>query len=412
MGVMNQAAIDKVAKELYPQKSIIRSIIEDSAFMGLVDRRTDFKGKYQVVGLRYALPSGRSATLSRAIANADPSALEAYRVTRVKDYAVAGIDTETIRSADGDVGALIDALDFELGGALEALKRSIATSLFRNRGGSIGRLDSAATTAAGGTTSNTGPFVLTNPEDIVHFERGMVINLATTDGTSGSVKAGTAEILSVDRQAGSFRTVAAINSITSPALTDFVFADGDFGLKLAGLDSWLPLTAPAPGDNFFSVDRSNDPERLAGVRCPAGNGGPIEQTLLRAVGYMARNGGSRPDCVFLNNQDWMSLVVSMGDRKMLTNVESTVPELGYEALRLAGPKGDLKVLADANCPSGRAYILQMDTWKFWTLGDIGFIMEDNLRMLRDSTEDSYTWRLGYYGNLVCHAPGFNGVVTL
>jgi hypothetical protein len=54
----------------------------------------------------------------------------------------------------------------------------------------------------------------------------------------------------------------------------------------------------------------------------------------------------------------------------------------------------------------------MDTWKFWTLGDIGFIMEDNLRMLRDSTEDSYTWRLGYYGNLVCHAPGFNGVVTL
>ena len=402
-----QASVTAIAKELYPQKDINRLIIEDSPFLGLVPKRTDFYGKQQLCALRYAPPAGRSAAFTNAMNNQAPSKLSGFLVTRRKDYALASIDTETIRSTSNDRGALVDALDLELGGAMEALRRSMAISVFRNFGGAIGQLSA-------GTVGGTGPFTLANPSDVTNLEVGQVIALSLTDGTTGVVKAGSAVIASVDRNAGTFNVVGNLTTgIPTAANTDYVFTDGDFGAKIMGLESWIPKVAPSnpPGDSFFNVDRSVDPERLAGVRPPTTPGAPIEQNLQQALGYMARN-RSKPTHIFMNNADWQQLVIGLGSRTIFIREETDIPEVGYDAVMVAGPKGNVKVLGDPNCPQGTAYILQMDSWCLWTLGEVGFLMEDDLRMLRDPQNDFYTFRLGYFGNLVCDAPGWNAVVSI
>jgi hypothetical protein len=405
-----QSSVTAIAKELYPQKDINRLIIEDSAMLGLVPKRTDFYGKQQLCAMRYAPPAGRSAAFTNAMNNQAPSKLSGFLVTRRKDYALASIDTETIRSTSNDRGALVDALDLELGGAMEALRRSMAVSVFRNFGGAIGQL--TATGSAAVTTP--GPFALANPSDISNFEVGQVINLAATDGTTGVVKAGSVVVATVDRNLGTFTTIGNLNAgitPTAPALTDFIFTDGDFGNKIMGLDSWIPKVAPGPGDNFFNVDRSVDPERLAGVRPPTTPGAPIEQNIQQALGFMARN-RSKPTHIFMNNADWQQLIIGLGSRTIFLREETELPEVGYDAVMVAGPKGNVKVLGDPNCPQGTAYILQMDSWCLWTLGEVGFLMEDDLRMLRDPQNDYYTFRLGYFGNLVCDAPGWNAVISI
>lgn len=409
MAAMNQSAIDKIAKDLYPQEDINKLVIEKSALLGMIKKRQDFVGRRQVVGLRFATPSGRSAILQNAITNSNPSKLEGFYVTRIKDYSVASIDTETIRSADGKKGSIVEALDLEIGGALEALRRSMAISLFRNQGGSIGRL-----TDNGTLVTSTGPFQLLVPEDISNFEVGMSIQLAVTDGTTGTVKAGLAVIAKVDRNLGQFFTVAPLSTgIPTAAVTlnDYVFYDGDFGVRMAGLASWIPQVAPT-ATPFFGVDRTQDPERLAGVRPTVTTGAPIEIVLQQALGQMARN-MSEPDTIFLNPTDWMQLVVSLGSKLVIQKVHARdTADISFDAVVIAGPKGMVKVLSDPNCPKGVAYILQMDTWCLWTLGPVGFLDEDGLRMLRGTVSDDYTWRMGYYGNLVCDAPGWNAVVTL
>lgn len=404
---MNQTAIDKIAKDLYPQDEINKLVIEKSPFLAMVKKKEDFVGRRQVVGLRYATPAGRSATIGNAITNAAPSKLEGFYVTRIKDYAVASIDTETIRSADGKKGSIVEALDLEIGGALEALKRSMAVGVFRNQGGSIGQL-------AAGTVGTTGPFTLAVPEDISNFEVGMYLNLATTDGTSGAIKAGTPILIAkVDRNQGQFYTAAALTSyVALAANTDYVFYDGDFGLKMAGLASWIPSTAPGGSDSFFSVNRSVDAERLAGVRPTTTSGAPIEVVLQQALGQMNRN-MSTPDTIFLNPTDWMQLVISLGSKLVIQKVHARdTADIAFDTVVIAGPKGMVKCFSDANCPRGIAYVLQMDTWCLWTLGPVGFLDDDGLRMLRDTSTDSYTFRMGYYGNLICDAPGWNGVVVL
>jgi hypothetical protein len=403
---MNQSAIDKIAKDLYPQDDINKLVIEKSALLGMIKKRQDFVGRRQVVGLRYATPSGRSAILQNAITNSNPSKLEGFYVTRIKDYAVASIDTETIRSADGKKGSIVEALDIEIGGALEALRRSMAISIFRNQGGSIGKLDGV------GAVGTVGPFSLTVPEDISNFEAGMSIQLAVTDGTTGTVKPGLAVIAKVDRNLGQFTTVGLLSTgIGTAASTDYIFYDGDFGVRMAGLAAWIPQAAPTTAP-FFGVDRTQDAERLAGVRPTVTTGAPIEIVLQQALGQMARN-MSEPDTIFLNPTDWMQLVVSLGSKLVIQKVHARdTADISFDAVVIAGPKGMVKVLSDPNCPKGIAYILQMDTWCLWTLGPVGFLDEDGLRMLRGTLSDDYTWRMGYYGNLVCDAPGWNAVVTL
>jgi hypothetical protein len=404
MAVATITSMDAVLKELYPQEDIAKIWYKNSPLLALVKKRTDFYGKQQVVALRYAMPTGRSANFSKAQANQNPSTLAKFTVTRVRDYALAGIDGETIRAAQSDKGAIIETLDHEVGAAMDAMKRSIAVSMYRNLGGAIGQGNGSGS-ALGGTT-----ITLLSSSDIVNFEKGQVITLASTDGTSGSVRAGNATITSVDRDNAILTCSAGFGNITGALDNDYIFIDGDFGAKMAGLASWVPPTVTSTA--FYGLDRTQDTYRLGGLRWTTDSGGPIEQTLQRALSRAFREGAMTSHC-FMNNLDFTNLIVSLGSRTIYDREESDLPTVGFKSLVIAGPAGDVKVIADPNCPVGTAYLLQLDTWTFWTLGQPGFLDEDGVgRILRDASSDSYVCRIGFYGNLICDAPGYNMRVTL
>ena len=193
MAVATTTSMDAILKELYPQEDIAKVWYKNAPFLGLVKKRTDFYGKQQVVALRYAMPTGRSATFAKALGNQNPSTLSKFTVTRVRDYSLAGVDGETIRAAQSDKGAIIETLDHEIGAAMDSMKRSMSISMFRNLGGAIGQGNGSGSALSGTTIT------LKLSSDIVNFEKGQVCALASTDGTTGSVRIGTFTITSVDR---------------------------------------------------------------------------------------------------------------------------------------------------------------------------------------------------------------------
>ena len=78
-----------------------------------------------------------------------------------------------------------------------------------------------------------------------------------------------------------------------------------------------------------------------------------------------------------------------------------------------GPKGPVKVIPDQNCPSATAFLLQMNTWKLYSLGKaVRVIDTDGLSMLRQASADGVECRYGFYGNVGCRGPGFNVRVAL
>ena len=185
---------------------------------------------------------------------------------------------------------------------------------------------------------------------------------------------------------------------------------GDYDAKIKGLDAWLPSTAPASTDSFFSVDRSSDTTRLGGIRFDASSL-PLEEGLIGAAARVAREGG-KPDVCFVNYSNFADLEKALGSK--VSYVEKNIkPEIGFRGILIHGPRGPINVIPDQNCPNGVAYMLQMDVWKLYSLGKAPKILDsDGLKFLRESTADAVEARVGYYAQLGCRAPGFNVRVGL
>jgi len=382
---------------------------DKSPFMAMVKKDTDMTGSSREVPLLYGAPTGRSCDFTSAKTNKRPSSGKRFSVTLAKDYALGGIDSLALKTAikDGSIG---EGLKTELEGLTYSLTRSIASKLFRNGGGAIGRV-------ASGQGSST--ITLTNPDDIVNFEVGMQLDGATTDGTSGAViSSGTgalARIVSVNRSLGTITNSGAGNwnaatGINGLAATDYLFQQGDFGIALKGLDAWLPSAAPG-ATTFFGVDRSVDTTRLGGQRIAAES--TIEATINEAIAIVIREGGM-PDSVFMHPLDLKALVEGLSTKVAYTNVTSSdVAKVAFKAVSFLCSAGEVKIVSDLNCPRGVAWVLQMDTWVLGSAGDLVHVVEDDgNKMMRDSDGDSVEIRMRSYPQLYCKAPGYNARVTL
>lgn len=409
-------AATPVLKQRYTRKKVLTLAYTDQTFWAMVAKNENAGGISYNQPIRNALPQTRSATFTNSQASfaqaGGSSAYNNFAVTYKEDYATANITGQAIDRANGDMNALVDVMTNEIDGALLTAGRSIGIALFRNGGGARGQISA---------TSNTGTTTITlaTPTDITNFEVGMALQVSAADGTSGAVRAGQVFVQAVDRDLGTITASSTLGGaaanwtagIAAAAASDYIFQYGDFGNMFTGVAAWVPTTAPG-ATAFFGVDRSTDATRLGGVRF-SGSGAPFEESLIDCAARLGRE-GAKPDCAFLNPLDYASLVKALGAKVIYDRATAfDMPDIGFEAVKLTGPKGPIKVLSDVNVPRGFAYMLQMNTWEFVSMGGAPKIINlDGNKMLRQSNADAYEVRIVTRGNLSCAAPGYNAVVTL
>jgi hypothetical protein len=240
----------------------------------------------------------------------------------------------------------------------------------------------------------------------------MVIVASANDGSSSghALRGGSAvTITAIDRDLGTL-TAADWTVITSFANDDYLFVQGDFKLALKGFGAWVPTTAPS-STAFFGVDRSVEVSRLGGLRYSDSN--PLVEKLQRAWASGARH-GAKFDTGFMNPLDWADLEISLGDKCRYDTVKDEDGVFGFEAIIQRTPKGKIAYLADASCPKGYAYHMQLNTWKLCSRGAAPRVIDgDGVgQFLRKNDADGIQGRFGYYAQLGCMAPGYNQVVTL
>jgi hypothetical protein len=304
----------------------------------------------------------------------------------------------------------VNAAKVQVDGAIRSIKNSLGSALFRSGSGSIGQISSIT----------TGVIVLASALDVVQFEIGMVIQANATDG--GTPRAALGYVISVDRSAGTVTVSASLGgSAGSPAswaASDYLLVQGDNNAKISGLAGWLPFSAPSVGDNWYGVDRSIDTVRLAGNRKDASNQS-IEEGLQDFLTQIAINDGA-PDYFITNPNSYVALQKALGSKAQIVELAAEMGKdyravVGFKALEIQMSGMTVKVLQDRNCPAQLGYALQMDTWKLISLGDAPQILTygaEGLEVLRVSNADAAELRVGYYANLVCSAPAYNGVIKL
>ena len=399
-------AANAALKELYDDQKIANLVYKNNPFLAMVPKMEEFGGKYMPIPLIVNTSQGRSATFSSAQTNQTAATVESFALTRTANYSIAQIDNQTMLASKTDKMAFINGATVVIDGAIRALTNSLSTQVFRDGSGTIGTI---------GTISGLTPGVITlsNPSDVVNFEVNMTLRAFSSAGVD---RGSSGYVIAVNRTSGvvTVATSGMGGSAANPAgwvNTDRLVVQGDWTLALKGLSAWLPTTAPTTGDNFFGVDRSTDPTRLAGVRFD-GSSESIEEAVIDASLLVAREGGN-PDVCVMPFSSYAALEKSLGAKAQYISFDGPA-KIAFPGILINGAAGQIKVFPDRSCTAKTAYLLQMDTWKLYSLGPAPHIAKyaDGLEMLRVFNSDAAELRVVSYANLGCNAPGFNAVVQL
>jgi hypothetical protein len=264
----------------------------------------------------------------------------------------------------------------------------------------------------------------------VQFEVGMTLQASATDGGAALQNVGgtidAIQLTAVNRNTGVISgTVVQGAPQTSWATgtVNFLQVLGDIGiggsstiagmLGLSGLAAWVPSVDPPATDNFWGVNRSADPTRLAGLRFNA-SAQSIAEGLTNALGFANREGAA-PDLIVLDFVSYTTLINELGAKVQYVQLEHDEVEVAFEAIHFHSAYGKIPVLADRSCPAQTAYCLTMDTWKLRTLGKAPHILTygmEGLEGLRVGNADALEIRIAYYGNIINCAPGYSMYVAL
>lgn len=404
--LMDMTSADAALKVHYEPLRVKNQVYKDRPGLALVPKMTKFGGKNLPIPVQFGIPQGVGVTVLAAQTARTQSLLEDFVLTRKKKYGVARIDGETMDASRGDVNAFMEMMTTEIDGIIHTLSNELAVEIYGDGNGTRGTISTVSGAA-------NGVIVLTNFDDIVNFEVGMEIEARDTAGATRLPVS--AQIVNINRDTGTLTLDDDLDAGANDwAATDTLHRLGDYGAVLTGLRGWLPSTRTVAflDDAFFGVDRSQDATRLAGVYYD-GSSETIEEALLSAGARLGREGG-RPDVVLLNPVRFADLVKALGSKVVYDRIASSdEARIGFDAIRLMTPRGIVKVVADPFCPSNDAFMLTMNTWKLYSLGDAPRILDgDGLKWLRISDQDHYEVRVGYYAQMGCVAPGWNARIKL
>lgn len=419
-------------KELYPD-GLPESILQRKHVLTTkIPKDTEAYGDHMVIPVVFDNPSGRTANIGNLLDTVNgaigPTRSAKFLVFLMSDYAATWINELTIRKAANDRGAFVNSFRFEINGLLRQLGNSLAHSLYRDGSGTIGKGDGAWTITGNVITlsnrADTKFFTLGVPLDFISAVGGVPTALRANPGVSGALRVvptkidedGATVTCALDDKGAA---VANISSYyTSLANTDFIAVVGDFNAnfattqanKMRGLAAWIPLVAPTAGDNFWGVDRSQYPTRLAGHRLNDPTA-PAEDSIMSLAEVMHER-GANPDIALVSPRQFTKL-----SKRLNAKVEyeggGGEAAYGFSTIKIATSAGLVPIYADPDCPEDRGYLLTTDTWRIKHLGGLPEIVTtDGLTALRRPALDQLEVRCRYYAQLACYAPGENGVFAV
>src|SRR6185503_280802 len=334
----------------------------------------------------------------------------AFAVPYQADYCTVGINGNTWRQSESDVGSFIAAFKLVNDQAIAAMRKSLELKLYRNGTGSVAQLGGSATTA---TTQ-----ALTIRSDAFNFEIGDITAFSQTDGgairvglpasTTGAVIAGITD----DGTTASLVFTTQLNSaVTDVASADFIYLNsGDAqnnastAVCVQGLLAYSPASTVSLTVSFNGVTRSSDPRRLRGQFVANNTSAPVDEQIQQGIMQLQALGGL-PDAVFMNPADVLNLSKVAGAK--VSRPQGGQAAIGFKSVVFETTMGDIMVYSDPACPGGTAFVLDMSGLKLVSMGEpIGVRKQGDATTVRTSTSAD-AWLIDWVGytNLVVERPG-------
>jgi hypothetical protein len=412
-------SFNALLKQIWPQTEIYDMLNYGMPFYAMLRKDGDL-AVVNHIAAGYGTSQGISNDFASAKQNKQPSSEAGYAVTPGQTYSFASVDRQLIRLSRGSQRAIIGALDRASQQAILGWKFEAATQLWGNGGGSVGQVSAIS----------GNQVTLTNVDDVVKFDRLMTVQAAPDDGTAATsgptaTKPGSVVIGKVSRNIGgtwqlqcSTGNWTDAGNIPGLAVNDYLFRAGNYNNAIMGAGGWIPTTDPTTGDSFFSLDRSVDPLRLAGIRITATGLTPRE-TAFRIVREALRNSAA-PTHYFMNPTNFSDLQLELQSGGLMIVTKEAAAPIGshqfgepIDGIGFMGPRGEVKVFAEDRVPTANVFAFQMDAWYIKGGGEFpSLVAEDGLTIMREEWSDSFELRVVGDWQLFCEATGLQARATV
>ena len=418
MGSHTLSNQDAVLKDYYTDDKIKEQSYGENPFFAFVkkERGQMAGGRRYVQPVEFAHPGGSSATYTKAMTNGTTSQYEDFLIARKKQYQRVQVDHELMFATQSQRESFRKALD-EFDRGMKGLGEKIGRRLYRTQGGAIARMNNSSVAVS--------VLTLADKASSFNFHIGQLLTFAAADGTgSERDSSDTTTVTAVDNENGLITVADTLNvKISGIATTDFVFAEGDFGQCLSGLEDWLPVDDRTTrlAASFHSVTRSAAPDYLGGIYMDGTSMGGLDEVIIKLVGKIGKYGGQTSH-IFANPESLSDLeLISNSKMRIVAEVNSKIIGdsgdvlVGFTGYRAIVGGRSVKIYGDRNCPSNRLYALQLDTWTLWHTGNLVNWLGESYtgsKLQPSQNDDAAEARLGSYQNLGCSAPGWNGVAKI
>lgn len=384
-----------------------------SPFVGMLDKPVQ-GGASVAEALILSGPKGNSFSLTAAQAVAaqgggtDPahgaSNYQEFVSTFGEYHGIATITARAVAGGKTNPEAYLRQLSEVLTSEVAAFTAVGARKLLGPVGGSVGKV---LTTNAGGTA---GEISLVAPSDGYNFAAGMMVQAATTDGSTapGTVRASTLFVIGVTPDGdsagspGSHVQLSATSGgafgIGDWAAADFIFRAGDVvqgtdlsDSQIRSFQAWVTLVASQTV--FNSVDRSQD-SRISGFRVPSSQLAGfsiLDRVQLLATVGRAQSGATGATLLVVGPRTWQQLATEAQSYGNLDFTENT--KLGIKMLTIMTCNGPTTVMNEPHCVESDIWLFTPDTLKLYNYDGFPALDEgDGNEILRQSTNAGYEIR--------------------
>jgi hypothetical protein len=309
------------------------------------------------------------------------------------------VDNAAVQRMKGS--PLVDLLTEGVKSAMRRHGNEIETMLFGAGNGILGQ--------RGSINSNT--VTLKNAGEAFNFQPGQEVGADdTVDGSSP--RSGTTTVSSVDYSANKV-TLANASAIGSFTDNDYIFLkDYENAGAPAGLQKIIPSSAPSSsGDYLTSLDRSVQPDLLAGFRYSGVSGDTLTEQLIKFLQHGTKFEGKQ-DAVFVSTDSLTQLILEQADRVRYNDMVSKEYNVSFRGLVLNGPTGEITVFGSPKCPDTLGWALERESWMLQSVQEPLISVATRTGKYIDAEVNDETvakWRSQF--QLLCKWPAHNGVVT-
>lgn len=369
---------------------------------------------YQVQGKSFTVPLRTGRNLSAGAGRADGGTLptagqQAYNVAIVPNKYIYGriqVTGPAIAATRSDVGAFVRALDSEIKGLVQDMRRTVNRQLHSDGTDALAFWTAADNTS--GTDVDDG-----QGNAFVHLQSG-ASTLDLIDATDHTTKLGDSIVVTLGAEAATNFAITWTGSVSGSADGDYLTMEDTIGNQLMGIRGIISASDPPNANGGLASGLHGLPvaSNAWWKAQDYNNSGtnralslPLMQKPLSAIAVKSDYDESAVKFLLGNvyiRDEYVKLL--QADKRYVNTLEL---DGGFEGVDFNGKP----FVVDPQCRRNVIYYVAPESMKIFRSSDFEWMEKDGSMFSRVANTDAYEATLFHYGDLGCIARNANGILA-